>query len=187
MQILFKRTTCLLIGTTGFFSEIWRKDEEWRMRFVFICFFIFQCASCYFVFFIVLLRLVIIRNPLEFVPFHKKVTRLSCALIWVFVIVLNVLISSTSLLPVNEITTLALIYLRCHLGITIPVIGSIVVNIYLSLYLKKKDKTPEIRKFQNLINGLVIWMIICNVPYIAWIHHTFQPGKKITWDETEGV
>ena len=155
---------------------------------MFICFFIFQCASCYFVFFIVLLRLVIIRNPLEFVPFHKKVTKLSCALIWVFVIVLNVLISSSSLLQVNEFTRLALIYLRCHLCVTLPVIGSIVVNIYLSIYLKKKDKTPEIRKFQKLINGLVIWMIICNVPYIAWTHHAFQNGEypKI-WDGAQGV
>ena len=162
------------------------------MRFVFICFFIFQCASCYFVFLIVLLRLIIIRNPLEFLSFHKRITKLSCALIWVFVIVLNVLISSSSLLQVNgqtlqEFTRLALIYLRCHLGVTLPVVGSIVVNIYLSIYLKKKDKTPEIRKFQKLINGLVIWMIICNVPYIAWTHHTFQNGKMITWDETKGV
>ena len=157
---------------------------------MFICFFIFQCASCYFVFLIVLLRLVIIRNPLEFVPFHKKVTKLSCALIWVFVIVLNVLISASSLLEVvhtSESTTLALIYLRCHLGVTLPVIGSIVVNIYLSIYLKKKDKTPEIRKFQKLINGLVIWMIICNVPYIAWTHHTFQYGKPVEWNGTKEV
>ena len=136
--------------------------------------FIFQCAGCYLVFLIVALRLSIVKNPMDFDEFHKKITRWSCVGIWVFVVVLNAL---CSFLPPSK----PLKFIRCHLGVTLPIICSILVIVYLRIYLersaftgrneltKKEQKTKA--SFQKLINGLVIWLIVCNAPFIAWFHY----------------
>ena len=33
---------------------------------------------------------------------------------------------------------------------------------------RKESKNNE--NFRKLINGLVVWLIVCNAPYIAWYH-----------------
>ena len=129
-------------------------------------------------------------EPLEFVTFHKKITKPFCTFIWIFIIVLNLLITLFLRQDVsgsNEFARHTLIYIRCHLGVTLPVVGSILINIYLIIFLKQKDKAPEISEFKKLINGLVVWMIVCNGPFIAWLHYTLQFERSISWTGTGGV
>jgi len=92
-----------------------------------------------------------------------------------------------------------------HAGITIPLALTIVANIYLSCSLKNmsspdrvsKRTSKEMKKekknsqtFQKFLNGLVIWLVICNVPYIAWYHwslNLYMKNKGKAWAGVEGV
>ena len=191
--------TSNFLGQSGFLSSVWETEEEWKMRVVYICFFTFQCASCYFVFLIVILRMSMIRNPIDFATFHKKVAKPWCIMIWIFIVVMNVLITiclSPGVSGTNAFLRHGLIYVRCHLGVTLPVVFSISVNIYLSVYLAKgmvsvnnltNQEQNYKASFQKLINGLVIWMIVCNAPFIAWLHYTLQYENMISWTGAGGV
>ena len=88
-----------------------------------------------------------------------------------------------------------------HVGITIPLLLTIIANIYLSCKLKNmstpnrdsKRSSKEMknsRTFQKFLNGLVIWLVICNAPYIAWYIWSLtlyaNNGGK-AWAGVEGV
>ena len=192
----------IILGQIRYLEIVWETAEEWKMRAVYICFFIFQCTSCYFVLLIVILRMRVVKNPIGFTTFHKKITKISCILIWMFVIILNVVVTiclQRNVSGSDKYLRNSLIYLRCHLGVTFPVLAAISVNVYLSISLKKaqtpvNDLAPSEQKhkksLQKLINGLVIWMIICNAPFVAWLHFQLQGlelGKDISLDATSWV
>ena len=171
-------------------------EKQWTMENerIIYTFYIFQCASCYLVFFIAILRLGIVRNPMKFEAFQKKITNWSCSLIWFLVVVLN---TTYSFMPPSK----ALKYIRLHFGVTLPIFLSIITSIYFRIYLEKsaftrknyltKKEQKNKTSLQNLINGLVIWLIVCNVPFIGWFHYatncyTSTKGKT-PWIGISGV
>ena len=177
-----------------------QKEQAWIVAIVRFFFFTFQCASCYFVLLIVILRMSIVRNPLEFDKIHEKITNPSCIVIWCIVVILNampVLMGSPAV--VQEISKRTLTYtMVLHLGVTLPLLLAIFCNLFLSLYLTKsvitassfsKQEEKRRKAFQKLINGLVIWLIVCNVPYIIWVHYSLNCMivDHIPWVGIEGV
>ena len=100
---------------------------------------------------------------------------------------------------VQEISKRTLTYIMVlHLGVTLPLLLAILCNLFLSVYLTKnvistsaftKQEDRKRKAFQKLINGLVIWLIVCNVPYIAWVHYSLNSMivHQIPWVGIEGV
>ena len=87
-----------------------------------------------------------------------------------------------------------------HIGITTPIVLTTLVNAYLSFALGKlevpsdnftKREAKKSDAFKKLINGLVVWLIICNAPYIAWYHYSLNCFNnkeiKMPWIGIEGV
>ena len=61
-----------------------------------------------------------------------------------------------------------------HIGITVPIVMTTLVNIYLRFALGKlelpasnftKREAKKSAAFKKLINGLVVWLIICNTSF----------------------
>ena len=182
------------------------KDQAWLVAIVRCFFFTFQCASCYFVLLIVILRAITIKKPMRFDDIHEKITKPFCIVIWFFVVLLNtipILMGSSEVTgqldPISKRNLLALTYtVVLHLGVTIPLILSILCNLFLGLYLAKNSiasggftsqEEKKRKSFQKLINGLVIWLIVCNVPYISWVHYSISTmvAHNIPWLGNEGV
>ena len=170
------------------------------MRLVYMLFYTFKIASCYFVALIVFLRMAMVRNPTKFRAFHKKITMPSCILIWILVVALCFFPTAylqSHVINDNYIDSI-LVIMRLHTGVTLPISFAILINVYLSLYLKQ-SKTPTNNlsrneqnnkvSFQKLINGLVIWLIVCNAPFIAWLHYHLycRRVQKTPWIGTSGV
>ena len=90
-----------------------------------------------------------------------------------------------------------------HIGITIPILLTSFVNAYLSFALGKLEANTRLSQnnfterdakksaaFKRLINGLVVWLIICNTPYIAWYHYSlywYNGPLRQPWIGIEGV
>ena len=166
----------------------------------------FQNASCYFVFLIVALRLKFIRDPMS--NDTKRLTKIACIVVWLLIFIVNLLPIATSIplaskdpldrseakrvkMPVNVSYLIVL-----HVGITLPLILTIIANVILSFSVNKLKRTTLVlekkknwARLQKLTNGLVIWLIICNVPYIAWYHWSLNlyMTKGIGWEGMEGV
>ena len=184
--------------------------EHWKTATIRFFFFTFQSASCYFVFLVVILRLCIVINPMDFVTLHKKITRASCIIIWLLMIVVNmlpILCSAQAISgPYHPKRKVASYKAVLHIGITAPIVLTTLVNAYLRFALGKlelpasnftKREAKKSTAFKKLINGLVVWLIICNTPYIAWYHYSlncFNNGcssdpslRKQPWIGIEGV
>ena len=167
----------------------------------------FQNASCYFVFLIVFLRLKFVRNPIR--EDTKRITKIACLAVWCFVIVVNILPLAASI-PLatketisdrEEAMKVKMPHMICyiivlHLGITFPLILTVVAKAKLSFSVNKMkrsslntNKVKNWGRLERLTNGLVVWLIICNVPYIAWYHWSLNlyMTKGIGWDSLTGV
>ena len=83
-----------------------------------------------------------------------------------------------------------------HAGITVPLALTIVTNILLIISVRKMKRESEStakkrnwQRLERLTNGVVLSLIICNVPYIAWYHWSLNLYMKTGkgWDGIEGV
>ena len=199
----------ILLGEYGVLERQFCTQNEWEAALVRLCYITFQNASCWFVFMIVLLRLSIVRNPFGSKTFLTNSTKPICVSIWIFCFILNLmpLISTSPLLnqarATYKLDMMACYFTVLHLGITLPLTLTIIANICLSCTLKNmsspnRDSDPKrssnatknSRTFQKFLNGLVIWLVVCNLPYIAWYHwslnlYMVKNGKA--WARIEGV
>ena len=83
-----------------------------------------------------------------------------------------------------------------HAGITVPLALTIVTNILLIISVRKMKRESEStakkrnwQRLERLTNGVVLSLIICNVPYIAWYHWSLNLYMKTGrgWDGISGV
>ena len=144
---------------------------------------------------------------MDFVALHKKITRVSCIVIWSFMIAINMLPIFCSAQAISgeydEDRKMSSYIAVLHIGITIPILLTSFVNAYLSFALGKLEANTRLSQnnfterdakksaaFKKLINGLVVWLIICNTPYIAWYHYSlywFNGPLRQPWIGIEGV
>ena len=195
------------------------KNEEWKMAVLRGFYFVYQCASAYFVFLIVLLRLKVVRDPLG--NDTKRITKIACIIIWCLVVFINFLPIASGIplafqeIPCNPGNGTAEQKMECmgkigatkmpiticwltvlHVGITVPLALTIITNILLIISVRKmkqkcdtKAKKKNWARLERLTDGVVISLIICNVPYIAWYHWSLALYMKtgMGWDGVEGV
>ena len=190
-------------------EEIKKNNEEWKMAILRAFYVTFQNSSCYFVGLIIVMRLRAIRNPLGREMDHVS-TKKTCIFIWCISVVINLLPVASSVAFINETKNLNFektfevkmglaisFILVLYIGVIIPLALTIIANISLIVTVRKikhSSKTlPATKKnmqsFEKLTNGLVLWSIICNVPYIIWYHvglYMFMTEGK-GWDGLDGV
>ena len=88
--------------------------------------------------------------------------------------------------------------IQIHIGLTLPLSLTIIAKILTSMKLKKNKNVRQSTigkdsknndNFRKLTNGLVVWLIVCNAPYIAWYH--WVQGQYIEhgrmWSDIPGV
>ena len=151
---------------------------------------------------------------MNFQNLHEKITRPLCILIWCFVAVLNtvpIFIGSSEIVGPRfdpngsdydfnfKRWLIATTYkIVVHTGVTLPLALSIISNLLFGLYLAKyalpstgftSQEEKKRKSLQKFINGLVIWLIICNVPYIAWVEYSINTMIRTEkpWLGTGGV
>ena len=109
-------------------EEISINNEEWKFAVVRFFYITFQIASTYFVFLIVLLRLIVIYNPMMMMSIERKTTKLMTALAWGMALILNLLpiIASAGFDENTEREDKAWYHLsyiiQIHVGITLPLL-----------------------------------------------------------------
>ena len=180
----------LILGWTGYLAYIWKTQEEWKVRLLFLFMYTFQVSSNYFVAFIVFLRMCMVRNPTGFRVLHKRITKNTCLSIWILSVVFYLIVFIDNCMAPDQNVFKALILIRTNLGFALPVVLSISLNIYLISVLRRV-KTPSNNLAKNeqdyrashikLINGLVVWTTVCNVPFIAYVHYQLYSGN---WTKT---
>ena len=179
-------------------AEITVNNRDWAIAFLRFFYITFQVASSYFVFMIVLLRLLILHKPMMVFSLKSRMIKTCTAIIWGFSIFLNFLPVLSSVgyhedtksknmtdwkkdgLELNYETKDGLMVgyiVVADLGLAIPLFLTVFAYISMIFILRNKKKGEETRKearhnenFRKLINGLVIWLMVCNAPYIYWAH-----------------
>ena len=160
----------------------------------------FQFSSCYLVALTAFLRMTMVINPTGFSAFHKKIARPLCIMIWVLLamVLAPFTVYFNRYIIGDDYISTVLVYFRCHIGVTVPIVLSVLVNIYLSFHLKmskppsnnlaRNDQNNK-ASFQKLTNGLVIWLIVCNAPFVAWVHYSLYSYRvnRTPWIGIEGV
>ena len=165
---------------------------------------LFQIASTYFVFLIVLLRLVIIYKPMIMMSLERKTTKIFTTLAWVIALVLNflpIIVTAgydKTTKPEEKGWNMIAYLIQINVGITLPLSLTIIANVLTSIKLRQKTndgqsvsgkESKNNENFRKLINGLVVWLIVCNAPYIAWYH--WVQGEYIRngrmWSDIPGV
>ena len=197
--------------------EIYRNNEEWKIAIVRLCYITFQVASSYFVFFIVLLRLIIIYNPMMVMNLETRTAKICTRAIWGLAFLLNLLPVLCSIgyhektksrtytdwrrdgiyISYDTKDALMISYMIvANVGIALPLFLTIIAYIVTTIVLKNKKQNKETGKessntetFRKLINGLVIWLIVCNAPYIVWhnwVLFVYLNGGTL-WNNVAGV
>ena len=87
-------------------------------------------------------------------------------------------------------------FIVLHAGITVPLALTIVTNILLIISVRKMKSESEStakkknwQRLERLTDGVVLCLIICNIPYIAWYHWSLNLYMKTGkgWDGIGGV
>ena len=212
-----------ILGQFGDMGKFAMKNQEWKFAVLRGFYFLYQCASAYFVCLIVALRLKVVRYPLG--SDTKRLTRIACIFVWCLVVFINFLPIAASIhLATQEVpcdafddpehpdhecigqimqvkpkqmeVLNAMFITVLHVGITLPLALTIFINILLIISVRKmkqkcetKAKKKNWEKLEKLTDGVVISLIVCNVPYIAWYHWSLALYIKtgMGWDGVGGV
>lgn len=153
------------------------------------------------------MRVYTLRKPLDFDTFHKRITKYGCIAIWCCSLLLNTvpIICTAPIFIGNydkDLKVQSYIFVL-HAGVTTPLVLTILMKLYLSLVLTEhkrkvhnftKQDAKRSKSFQKLMNGLVIWLIVCNSPYIGWYHYSLwvdnyysKEDQPYPWIGLEGV
>lgn len=184
------------LGQFGITQESYANRKHWKIAVLRAFYVTFHIASCFFVFLIVLLRTGVVRDPLQ-EKNHDKTIKGACVIIWCLSITLNLFPILSAILVYFDKDMSLIPMVNCykivlHVGLTLPIVLTILANICLGLFMRKMKHSSEnslgkrinFAAMQKLSNGLAIWLIICNVSYIAWQHWSMdlytRTGKLYT-------
>ena len=138
---------------------------------------VFTGCGFYFVALIVFLRLLAVRHPTNFEQPHEKVSRRGSRIIWAFVSIKNLFPFILKMLNYYKFTDRPKLYnyvhvTAFHITRTVPMLLTIVLYIMLVCTLNQKNPTNAAvsrrkRDLYRMVKGVVICMVVFNVPYIA--------------------
>ena len=136
----------------------------------------------------------------------RKAMKVFTFLIWVLALLLNLLpIICSAGYDENtsrkkgdkkglEISFIVILYVGICLPLLLTSIAKILTIVALKKNKQKKNAEKENESIDNdnfgkLVNGLVIWLILCNAPYIAWYHWALSLYLRTggLWKDTPGV
>ena len=140
-------------------------------------------SSCYFVALVVFLRLLTVKRPASYESMHEKLSRFGSFTIWGFSLVvwsLPLIASCPSVYDRN--LYLATNFISFHVTHTIPILATVIMYFVLLWVLKK---TPELssssskkkKQLMTMVRGVVVGLLICNLPYIAWVGYIGAKAK----------
>ena len=143
-----------------------------------------QGASCYFVALIVLFRLMSVKNPMTFrtgLPTTSKYKKLSniisvtIGLVLLLISLIGFILSFNS--SYNKTPYIICKVSAFHIFFTLPILSTLIMYGVLLCALKQNADTisTQLRETKDfmakLTKGVVICLIVCNMPYIIWAQY----------------
>ena len=141
-------------------------------------------SSYCFVALIVFLRLLAVKWPLDYQTSQHKISRVGSIIIWCFPLVVNIPLIILNLPGIYEsnavrITTTIIF----HVTHSIPIFATVIIYTMLLYTLKQTRDISEAssskkRSLAKMVRGVVICLVVLNVPYLVWGQHL-----SILWSE----
>ena len=148
--------------------------ESWRIYGLTYPTFVFSSASSFLVLLIVLLRYLAIKNPMSFESSHIKYGKIGSAMIFSFCFIvpsITFVLTAPSIYDQKLYTVFNMIVF--HIIYTIPITGTLIMYGMLIYALRNKKHVAEttamrLKSMANMSQGIVIGLVVCNVPLILW-------------------
>lgn len=157
----------------------WEKTgERWKIYATILPSNVLLSYSCCFVAIIVLLRLLLITRPVSFKALHAKISRIGSIIVWTtpLFIFLVIFVMAVSIPfppdPNVDVVSICLSTAR-HICYSAPILSTIILYIVLLVTLRRdtgfaNSAGERMKSLSKMTRGIVICMIVCNVPYLAW-------------------
>ena len=141
-------------------------------------------CSCYFVAVIVFLRLLAVKRPTDFEAAHERVSRIGSILIWMFTLLAwlpHFVLSFPSTYDPDVVSiTHSIAFVVCH---TVPILSTVLMYIMLLCTLKRSwyttyATTINQKSLAKMTQGVVVSLVVCNLPYGAWAKYAMAMYRK---------
>ena len=198
-----RSNTFLIYGHSGWNGKeaaIRKANENWRLAAIHVPGTVFTSSSCFFVALIVFLRLLVIKHPLSYHTAHDKIGRIGSIAIWSFALLVNLCPLIVSIPPIFEIPLYGNTYiLAIRISYSFPILLTLLIYGLLLRALKQEIQEIDVNGSMNrikenlakMIQGIVLFVVICNVPYVAWFEYLFAMLNKgrasEIWNTNSGV
>ena len=125
---------------------------------------------------IVFLRLRSIKHPMTFQDTHKKLSSIVSATIWIGLSVLGLIYLAMSFPPFYNKTVYVIGWIfAIYILMVFPILLTIIMYGVLLYTLKKGTSSTHLSRkkktMAKLSQRVVVCLVVCNVPYIVWVHY----------------
>ena len=159
-------------------------DEYWKISGLNLSTQVLTAASTQFVSLIVLLRLLMVRRPMSFERLHEAISRIGCKIVWAFSLLIPTITFVVSFYDQYIFSTIVAIQAQ---GLcTVPILLTIVMYGILICSLEPQTGAADATAIRmaalvKMTHGIVIGLIVCNVPGIAFVAYlsTMQKQGKL--------
>ena len=149
-------------------------DEQWRNTLTITPVVATASTSSYFVALIVLLRLLMIKQPMNFESVHAVVTRIGCITIWMMVLVICSIKFILSLPSISARSVYSAFESIEHYGLlTAPIVLTVIIYVMLLCTLDPQTAAgsatgTQMRELVKMTYGVVIGLVVFNVPGLLY-------------------
>ena len=175
-----RSNTFLIYGHSGWNGKeaaIRKANENWRLAAIHVPGTVLTSSSCFFVALIVFLRILVVKQPLTYDDAHEKIGRIGSIAIWSFALLVNLCPLIVSLPPIFDISKYGIAYVwTIRVSLSLPILLTLIMYGMLLYTLKQAKGVADLtnmakRSVAKMIHGVVVSVVICNVPYVAWLEH----------------
>ena len=175
----------LFTGQTVIAPAIRDSGEIWKVSIITFVADIFRGASCFHAVLIVLLRCVAIIKPMSFKTWHKRLTWISIAVIWIYLLVICLTPTAittefftTNIMPKKNGDAYGESWQALYHGtLTVPIVLILIMCLF-KIYILKDNSTDQSEKVSEkkkslakMTTGITVVTLICNVPFIIWTQY----------------
>ena len=161
-------------GMDGRLEKNWICNDQWRNTLTIAPVMASASTSSYFVALIVLLRLLMIKRPMDFEDVHKVVTRIGCITIWVVVLLICLITFLVSLPSVSDRNVhIAFIAIEQYGLLGAPILLTVIFYVMLLCTLDPQTAASsgtgeKMRELVKMTYGVVIGLLVFNVPGLLY-------------------
>ena len=170
-------------------ARIRRANENWRLTGLLLPGTVLTSSSCFFAALIVIHRLLVVKKPLSYYTAHDKIGHIGSILIWSFSLLVNlcpliVSIPSNFEIPLYGNTHIWAI----RISHSFPILLTLIMYGLLLRALKQETNADDSmnmikENLAKMIRGVVLFVVICNVPYVAWFEYLIAMLNQGRTDE----